>query len=66
MHELGHAFGLDHGADKNSIMYYLLDSQSVANPVLTAEDINMIKLRCNIKNPRLYRTFFERFRPNIS
>ena len=66
MHELGHAIGLDHATDKNSIMYYLLDSQSIASPALTSEDIDMIRLRCNIKSPRLYRTFFERFRPSIS
>jgi hypothetical protein len=65
MHELGHAIGLDHAFDDDSIMYYLLEKQDVINPILTSEDTDMVNLRCNLRNPDFYRSFFQRFNDSI-
>ncbi len=45
-HELGHALGLDHVANKDSIMYYLNNSDSFK---LSNEDISALKKVCKIK-----------------
>lgn len=65
MHELGHAVGLDHALEKNSIMYYLLENQDVVNPNLTSEDISMINSRCDMRKPGFYQTIFQIFQKNI-
>jgi outer membrane murein-binding lipoprotein Lpp len=46
-HELGHALGLDHVANANSIMYYINQSKSFA---LTKEDITEYDQVCNKTN----------------
>lgn len=46
MHEFGHALGLGHAKQPNSIMYELLDQQDLKNPTLSAEDIAMLQNRC--------------------
>jgi len=66
MHELGHSFGIDHGKDQYSIMYYLLGDQDLTNPVLTSEDISMAKSHCSIQKISLFRYLFQRATPNIN
>jgi predicted Zn-dependent protease len=44
-HELGHALGLDHNANPLSIMYEL---NQASNQVLSKEDIQALKVRCEI------------------
>ncbi len=45
-HELGHALGLDHTKDKNSIMYYINQGDKF---VLTKDDVEEYKKVCNVK-----------------
>lgn len=46
-HELGHAVGLEHVENPKSLMYYLMDQQSVQNPVLSQEDLSALNDRCS-------------------
>jgi hypothetical protein len=49
-HELGHSIGINHVENPKSIMYYLMDKQSLQNPTLSPEDISAFVRRCEIKN----------------
>ncbi|MDE1874773.1 MAG: matrixin family metalloprotease [Patescibacteria group bacterium] len=46
-HEMGHALGLDHNSDPQSIMYYLNQANTLT---LSPEDIASIKAVCGVKN----------------
>ena len=45
-HEVGHALGLSHVYNAESIMYFLMENQKVRNLQLSDEDIQAIKDRC--------------------
>lgn len=45
-HEVGHALGLSHVYNPESIMYFLMENQKVRNLQLSDEDIQAIKDRC--------------------
>ncbi len=48
-HEMGHALGIDHLTQKQSIMYYLQNpEQNVKNLALSQEDIGALKELCKI------------------
>jgi len=47
-HEFGHALGLDHIDDPDSIMYYLMDRQNIKNLHLTESDISALRGSCRI------------------
>lgn len=49
IHEFGHALGIDHLSNPNSIMYYAMGEQDLENPKLTEEDISALKNVCEIK-----------------
>jgi hypothetical protein len=49
VHELGHALGIGHTQDPQSIMYYLLSDQNMENPQLSAEDLRELKTVCKFK-----------------
>lgn len=49
MHELGHSLTKEHASDSKSIMYYILKDQDVTNPLLSSEDITLVKDECRIK-----------------
>lgn len=66
MHELGHALGLDHDQNTNSIMYYLLGNQDLSNPTLTTEDKQMLDAVCSLKNPKFYRNIFQTFNKSVN
>jgi DNA repair exonuclease SbcCD ATPase subunit len=45
-HEFGHAMGLEHVSNPESIMHEMMDEQNIFDLSLTSEDINAIKSRC--------------------
>lgn len=45
-HEVGHALGLKHVSNPRSVMYYLMEEQSVSNLQLTEEDVEAILEKC--------------------
>jgi hypothetical protein len=48
-HEFGHALGIDHLENPQSLMYYLMGEQDMDNPQLSSEDITALKDACMIK-----------------
>jgi hypothetical protein len=48
-HEMGHALGIDHLNQPQSIMYYMMGEQDLDNPKASSEDIGALKSVCNIK-----------------
>jgi predicted nucleic acid-binding Zn-ribbon protein len=46
IHELGHALGIGHLNNPESIMYYLLSDQNMENPILSPEDLAALKAVC--------------------
>lgn len=46
-HETGHALGLGHVGNPESIMYHMMGKQNIFDLKLTQEDIAAIKKRCN-------------------
>ena len=59
MHELGHALGMDHATDPNSVMHYLLSEQDLRDPLLTEEDRNMLNSRCDFTSGYTYYRFLK-------
>jgi predicted Zn-dependent protease len=47
-HEFGHALGIDHVGNPNSVMYYLTDRQDTRNLRLSEEDIRALQSRCSL------------------
>lgn len=45
-HEFGHALGLAHGSDPQSIMYHLMDAQPLDPVTLSTEDRTMLETQC--------------------
>lgn len=45
-HEMGHALGLNHVENEESVMYYLMDKQNMLDLALSKEDIEAMKNRC--------------------
>lgn len=48
IHEMGHALGIGHLNNLDSIMYYLMGDQNLENPELTEEDLSALKKVCDI------------------
>ena len=48
-HELGHALGIGHVENSQSLMYYLMENQDLENIRLSAEDLAAIKEICRLK-----------------
>lgn len=47
VHELGHALGLGHGTDPQSIMFHLMKDQPLSPLTLSAEDREMLQSHCS-------------------
>lgn len=47
-HELGHALGIGHVENPQSLMYYLIGEQDLDNPILTDEDKAELKNICEL------------------
>ena len=45
-HEMGHALGLQHVENSQSVMHYMMGSQNIFNLSLTEQDIAALKERC--------------------
>lgn len=48
-HEMGHALGIDHLNQPQSIMYYMMGEQDLENQKVSDEDLGVLKSVCNIK-----------------
>jgi len=48
IHELGHALGIGHTQNPQSIMYYLMGEQNLENPALAQEDMAELKTVCQL------------------
>ena len=48
-HEFGHALGIDHLQNPQSLMYYLMSDQNMDNPQLSSEDLSALKSVCMIQ-----------------
>ncbi|MDQ1284349.1 MAG: Peptidase protein [Patescibacteria group bacterium] len=48
VHEMGHALGMGHAENPESIMYYLMGDQEMENPALTKEDVDALNKICNL------------------
>jgi hypothetical protein len=48
-HEMGHALGIDHLSQPESIMYYMMGEQDLDNPKASSEDVDALKGACYIK-----------------
>lgn len=46
-HELGHALGVEHVENPQSLMYYLMADQNMDKPKLTSEDLAAMNIICN-------------------
>jgi len=49
MHEMGHALGLPHAQNPNSIMYPILQEQNLNDPKPSAEDLSLLKSSCGLE-----------------
>jgi len=49
IHELGHALGIGHVENSESVMYYMIGEQSLDNPKFTNEDTKAIKEACQLE-----------------
>lgn len=48
VHEFGHALNLDHVENPKSIMYYLMEEQSLREPELSKEDMAALAAECGL------------------